>query len=194
MSEPPRTPPVESPVAAAQRPPPSDVPAAAVERPPSAAVPVAAAQRPPPSGVGESVSAAFLLSGLGRIVREEIEVELRGLDLTMRHLSALGHLSRTPGMSYSELGRRAGVTAQSMQATLRQLESVGAVERTTPAGRGRTAELHVTDAGRDLLSRGKDALRRVDESLLGDLAPAEKDELTRLLLRTFSRVATGRRG
>ena len=146
-----------------------------------------------PSPDGEAPSAAFLLSGLGRIVREEIEGELRGLDLSLRHLSALGHLSRTPGMSYSELGRRAGVTAQSMQATLRQLESVGAVERTTRAGRGRTAELHVTPEGRELLARGKEAVRRVDESLLGDLAPQERDQLTRVLLRTFSRVAEGRR-
>lgn len=147
----------------------------------------------PPAPPLEPVSAAFLLSGLGRIVREEIETSLRGLDLSLRHLSALGHLSRTPGLSYSELGRRAGVTAQSMQATLRQLESVGAVERITLAGRGRTAELHVTDEGRELLARGREAVGRVDDSLLGDLEPQEKEQLTRLLLRTFSKVAAGRR-
>lgn len=143
---------------------------------------------PPP----EPMSSAFLLSGLGRIVREEIEAELRRLDLSLRHLSALGHLSRAPGLSYSELGRRAGVTAQSMQATLRQLESEGAVERVTLAGRGRTAELHLTADGRGLLALGRDAVARVDESLLGDLAPHEKDQLTSLLLRTFTSVAARR--
>ena len=145
-----------------------------------------------PTPDGESVSAAFLLSGLGRIVREQIERELRTLDLSLRHLSALGHLSRTPGMSYSELGRRAGITAQSMQATLRQLESVGAVERVTLAGRGRTAELHLTATGRGLLARGRDAVARVDESLLGDLPADDKDQLTRLLLRTLTQVAARR--
>ena len=80
-----------------------------------------------------------------------------------------------------------------MQATLRQLESMGAVERTTPTGRGRTAELHVTETGRELLARGKQAVRTVDESLFEDLAPPEREQLTRLLLRTFNKVASGRR-
>lgn len=151
-------------------------------------------QRGPQLPDVEVPSAAFLLSGLGRIVREEIEDELRGVDMSLRHLSALGHLSRAPGMSYSELGRRAGVTAQSMQATLRQLEALGAVERVTLAGRGRTAELHLTAVGRDLLARGRDAVRRVDESLLGGLATDEKAQLTELLLRTFTEVAERRTG
>jgi DNA-binding MarR family transcriptional regulator len=138
---------------------------------------------------GESMSTAFLLSGLGRIVREEIEGELRTVGLSLRHLSALGHLSRTPGLSYSELGRRAGITAQSMQATLRQLEALGAVERVTLAGRGRTAELHLTDSGGAMLARGRDAVRKVDDSLLGDLPPHERTELTGLLLRAFTIVA-----
>ena len=138
------------------------------------------------------MSAAFLLSGLGRIVREDIESELRELGLSLRHISALGHLSRTPGLSYSELGRRAGVTAQSMQATLRQLESQGAVERLTLAGRGRTAELHLTAAGHSLLARGREAVQTVDTSLLGGLAPDERAQLTALLMRTFTVVAARR--
>jgi DNA-binding MarR family transcriptional regulator len=68
---------------------------------------------------------AVLLLALGRIVREEVERALDVQGLSLRHLSALGHLSREPGLSCSALGRRAGVTAQSMQATVRQLEQAG---------------------------------------------------------------------
>jgi DNA-binding MarR family transcriptional regulator len=145
--------------------------------------------QPPP---GVAPSAAFLLSGLGRLVREAVEAELRAAGLSLRHLSALGHLAREPGLSYSELARRAGVTAQSMQATLRALEEAGAVERVTPAGRGRTAELRLTGHGRALLATGRARVDAVDDRLLGDLDPAEHAELTRLLLRAFTLVTTTR--
>ncbi|MDQ2707033.1 MAG: MarR family transcriptional regulator [Actinomycetota bacterium] len=56
----------------------------------------------------------------------------------------LGHLAGEPGLSYSELGRRAGVTAQSMQATLRQLEERGAAapRHRTGSGPDRSAARH----------------------------------------------------
>jgi DNA-binding MarR family transcriptional regulator len=131
------------------------------------------------------VSSGFLLIALGRKVREEVETGLKPYGLALRHLSALGHLSRDAGLSYSELGRRAGVTAQSMQATLRQLEELRAVERRTPAGRGRTAELHVTGRGAELLATGRTVVTAAEDRLLADLAPDERDQLQALLLRVF---------
>lgn len=136
-------------------------------------------------------SPAFLLMGLGRIVRDDVEAALRPHGLTLRHLSALGHLSRAPGLSYSELGRRAGITAQSMQATLRQLEQLGAVERRTLPGRGRTAELHVTSTGDDLLGHGRRAFREADRRVLADVPAEQQEPLAELLLGAF--IAATRR-
>ncbi|MEU5109720.1 MarR family transcriptional regulator [Streptomyces sp. NPDC021354] len=58
-------------------------------------------------------------------MRSDVEHTLKPTDYTLRHLATLGHLRREPGLSYSELGRRAGITAQSAQATVRQLEERG---------------------------------------------------------------------
>lgn len=140
----------------------------------------------------EPASPAFLVMALGRIVREEVETELRAHGLAMRHFSALGHLSHEPGLSYSELGRRAGVTAQSMQATLRQLEELGAVERRTVPGRGRKAQLHVTAVGAELLRRGQGSVRDADERLLADVPAEEREVFTASLLKAFVE-AIGRR-
>ena len=123
---------------------------------------------PPPA-----LNAAFLVISLGRMLREDVDAQLRPLALSMRHLSALGHLSRQPGLSYSELARRAGITPQSMQATLRQLEQVQAVERRTVPGRGRTAQLHVTAVGRDLLGQGRQVIDSAEERLLAAV-PADQ--------------------
>lgn len=137
---------------------------------------------------------AFLLIGLGRILREEVEEELHTHHLTLRHLSALGHLSRQPGLSYSELARRAGVTAQSMQATLTHLQELGAVERRTVPGRGRRAELHVTESGEELLGAGHQILRDADGRLLADLPAEQRLVLGANLMTAFIAAAARRRG
>jgi DNA-binding MarR family transcriptional regulator len=139
-----------------------------------------------PDGSGlPAPSPALLLVTLGRRVRTGIERDLAASGLTLRHLSALGHLGRQPGLSYSELARRAGITAQSMQATLRQLEALGAVERRTPPGRGRTAELHLTDAGRRLRTAGLETVAAADRQLLATLPEQDATALGELLLRLF---------
>ncbi|MEV5968199.1 MarR family transcriptional regulator [Kribbella sp. NPDC051952] len=111
------------------------------------------------------ISAALLLMMLGRQLRDRAETELRRQGLSMRHFSALGHLAHHPGLSYSELARRDGITTQSMQSTLRQLEELGAVERLTAPGRGRTADLKVTESGRELLDRCRAILNGIDQEL-----------------------------
>ncbi len=132
-------------------------------------------------------SPGFLLMNIGRVIRTEVEAQLKNEGTSLRHLSALGHLSREPGLSYSELGRRAGVTAQSMQATLRQLEDLGAVERHTLPGRGRTAELAVTAVGTELIATGFRVIREVESKILQPLDEEQRCALTALLLPVMAR-------
>jgi DNA-binding MarR family transcriptional regulator len=129
-------------------------------------------------------SAAFLMMAVGARIRSHVEETLRVENIGLRHFSALGHLARRPGISYSELARRAHVTPQSMQATLQGLEQVGAVERVGGAGRGRVAHLHVTDEGHRLLDVGREAFAQVDEALAQQLGA----EASRHLLDTVDTV------
>lgn len=110
---------------------------------------------------------------------------------SLRLMGALGHLTHEPGLSYSELGRRAGVTAQSMQATVRQLEKLGAVARSTPAGRGRTAVLQVTDHGRRMLADMRRTLAESEGALLAGLSADERAALTSALKRLFVNLGFG---
>ena len=132
-------------------------------------------------------SPAMLLVLLGRRLRTRIDADLKRTGLSLRHLSALGHLSGRPGLSYSELARRAGVTVQSMQSTLAQLEALGAIERRTEPGRGRTAELHVTPVGAELLAKAHETIHAADEALLSAVDQDER-ALTMLLLRALKAV------
>jgi DNA-binding MarR family transcriptional regulator len=146
----------------------------------------------PPAGDDlPPASPAILLMALGRQLRSEVERDLADVGLTIRHLSALGHLGRDPGRSYSELARRAGVTAQSMQATLQQLEAAGAVERRSPPGRGRTAELHLTDRGVRLRAAGTAIISAADSRLVAALPEHDARSLTMLLAQLKRAVGPG---
>lgn len=146
------------------------------------------------TNAGPPPSAAFLVMAVGRRMRERVERTLKGEGITMRHLSALGHLSRDGGISYSELARRASVTPQSMQATLAKLEECGAVSRTTDSGRGRTARLVVTDEGMRLLALGQDAIGELDEVLARHLDADTLGKLMPGLLRTMLALGDDERG
>jgi DNA-binding MarR family transcriptional regulator len=135
---------------------------------------------PPP------ISPALLLMMLGRQLRDRTEAELRRQGLSMRHFSALGHLAHQPGLSYSELARRDGITTQSMQSTLLQLQEMGAVERLTAPGRGRAADLQVTEAGHELLDRCRAVLNEVDARLRDAIGADQADQLTKVTLEALT--------
>ncbi len=130
---------------------------------------------------------AVLLTLAARRVREDLEAALGQEGLSLRYLSTLGHLQREPGMSYSELARRAGITAQSMHATLTELERRGAVRKTTNPGRGKPSRHELTSAGRDLLSRGLRQAAIVDDALLSTVTSEDHINLARLLARLIPR-------
>lgn len=138
-------------------------------------------------------SPVFLLLGLGRIVRERVEQALAAHGMSLRLLSALGHLYRDPGISYSRLARRANLTTQSIQATVAHLEATGAVERRTAPGRGRTAELHVTAVGENLLRLSRGAIADVEKQLLAGVEGAERQRFGETLLAIAERAWRDRR-
>ena len=110
------------------------------------------------------VSPAVALLAAGREVESRLGAALDRVGLSLRLFGVLGHLARQPGLSYTELARRARVTPQSAHATVAALIGAGAV---APAGsgRGRRALLEVTPQGRELLAAGHRALGAVDAEL-----------------------------
>lgn len=140
---------------------------------------------PPVSGPPPA-SASILLVALGRRAQDAVEQRLREHGLSYHHLSALGHLHRQPGLSYSELARRARVTVQSIQATVTHLEQQGLVDRGAATSRGRRADLRVTGRGAEVLTTAEAAVRAVDDDLLDGFGATERAQLEAALLRLFT--------
>lgn len=138
----------------------------------------------PPGLIGNPM---MLLALVGRAAQEAVDARLVELGLSMRLIGVLGHLRRTPALSYSELARRAGVTVQSMAATVAQLEDAGYVAPSSPTGRGRAAQLLLTPAGETLLGQAETALAELEGDWL-PLSEAQRRELTSILARVGRNV------
>ena len=134
-------------------------------------------------------NAAVMVVAIGRRVREQVDAALREHRLAYRHLAALGHLAADEGISYSELARRSGVTAQSMQATLAYLHKIGAVQRSDDTSQGRRARLHVTPHGRELITAGREVLAQSERDLLASLGDKQHAGFVHALLTIFGATA-----
>lgn len=142
------------------------------------------------------LSPSLGLAAVGRHLRELLEAALDTLGLSLRHLSVLGHLKHQPDLSYSDLARRAGVTPQSMRATVLQLEAAGAVAHHRDAT-ARAARLELTDSGRELLERAAAVVTELDDRVLAGMSAERRDMLRELLgevaMRTSPAANTSRR-
>ena len=141
-----------------------------------------------PPVVMPTPSAAFLLMTLGRRVEARVAEELAAHGLTLRHLSALGHLAAEPNLSYSELSRRSGVTPQSMHATIDGLIRLGIVELASDGSQGKRAQLRVTARGMAALVATRATIRTLDDELFAALPDRRRADLTTDLLAVFTKA------
>lgn len=135
-------------------------------------------------GFGLVTSTTMLLIGAGRVAQRLFDEALAEHGLTLRHIGALGHLAHVPDLSYSDLGRRAGVTAQSMHATIATLIERGAIT-TADTGRGQRAHLRITGHGSDLLATAAAIARRLDTTW--NLQDVDLTDLRQVLLADLRR-------
>lgn len=112
------------------------------------------------------LSPAMLLVVQGRAVSEAIESRLRGIGLNLRQFGVLGHLARSPGLSFTELAVRARMTVQSMHSLVQNLTELGLINGAGPT-RGRSANLSLSETGRHRLRDAEEIVREVDAAWFG---------------------------
>lgn len=113
----------------------------------------------------------------------QLERVLRPFSLTHAQLAALAQLGvASPGaLTSAELGRRAGVTAQSMSTATASLLDRGLVIRAPDPTHGRRLDIQITAAGMELLERAQAATKRVEERALAPLTPDQQHEFRAVL-------------
>lgn len=147
--------------------------------------------RSPNGPEAPSSRVAYLAAMLSRTLSQQIERELRPLELTQAQLGALALLAlrRDGYYSAAELSRRTGVTPQSMSAATASLAERGLITRTPSSEGGREVQLRVTDVGFALLLKAQERSRVVNARALAMLNESEREQLRALMLRVLTALS-----
>jgi DNA-binding MarR family transcriptional regulator len=130
-------------------------------------------------------SPTMLLVLQGRMMGDLVDARLAEIGLTLRQFGFLGHLARTPGLSFTELAARARITVQSAHTIIGRLAADGLVDA-VDSTRGRAATLTLTAAGRDRLNRADAAIRDIDRERFDEATTPAWTELGAALRATAS--------
>ncbi|WP_213571832.1 MarR family winged helix-turn-helix transcriptional regulator [Rhodococcus sp. USK13] len=127
-------------------------------------------------------SPTVALLTVGRVWDAAFAEGLKPLGLTTRRYGLLGHIRRTPGISFSELARRSRITVQSAHTAVAAFVESGLVDDGT-AHAGAASTLRVTAKGESLLARAAEVVVRLDAEFA-----AQHPELTEALRVHMLRV------
>ena len=125
----------------------------------------------------------FLLARMGHVAAKQFGERLSELGLTTRMWGALNVLDAEGPTTQQFLGKCTGIDPSSMVATIDDLEARGLVERRPHPSDRRAHALHLTEQGRELLTRGRELARSAQDDLLAPLKREERKLLHDLLLR-----------
>jgi DNA-binding MarR family transcriptional regulator len=126
---------------------------------------------------------AFLLVQLGMEAARQFAQQLAPLGVEPRHVGMLTRLAANEGKAQQVIGELIGLNPTQMVFLVDELEGRGFVERRRNPADRRSYALHLTPAGRDMLSKVQEA-GRVHQARLGaSLSDSEREQLTELLRR-----------
>jgi DNA-binding MarR family transcriptional regulator len=124
----------------------------------------------------------FLLSRMGMVAQKHFSARLETIGLTPRMWGALNVLEGAGPTTQHGLCKSTGMDPSSMVATIDELERQGLVERRAHPTDRRAHALHVTDTGRETLTRGRKIALAAQDELLAPLSAEEREQLRSLLL------------
>ncbi|ALR11473.1 MarR family winged helix-turn-helix transcriptional regulator [Mycobacteroides saopaulense] len=142
-------------------------------------------------GVDLETSLGYLLKETSSALRTAMEEVLRPLGMSITHYSCLELLAQRPGLSNSELARRAFVTRQTMNVLLQNLERDGYVTRPAEAPVGKVLPVRLTPRGRRCLEKATVAVRSVELRMLAGMTQTEQSDAFRLLRRMIHALRDG---
>lgn len=130
-------------------------------------------------------SVGRMLNRLSRRLNSEMIARLGEIDLTMNGFFILMQLFDVEGQTQSALGKKIGLPPYSMTRLIDSLQELALVERREDPNSRRNHHIYLTDAGHALRPQIFEIVRSVNDWLLQDLEPDEKqrfaDTLAKLL-------------
>jgi DNA-binding MarR family transcriptional regulator len=117
------------------------------------------------------VTLTFLLDKIARVNAQRLTQRLTDLHITPRHVGLLTAAATLTAPSQADLGTWLGVGPSAVVAIVDELESLGAVTRSTDTTNRRRQIITVTATGQQLLSEAAARAEELDRDLLAGLPP-----------------------
>jgi DNA-binding MarR family transcriptional regulator len=133
----------------------------------------------------------YLLGRVDRGVRAELQERLRAYGLSVPEYTTLSVLQTRPGLSNAQLARRSLITPQSMNQVVAALERRGLIERTPDPAHQRILRTTLTRAGEKLLDELAGMVTALEDEILADLSPEQRNALVEGLRSCMRRLAAG---
>jgi DNA-binding MarR family transcriptional regulator len=119
----------------------------------------------------------YVLKQTQAALRARMDEALRPLGLTAPQYACMELLSRTPGISNSDLARGAFVTRQTMNTLLRGLQDRGLVVRAAHAPSGRARPATLSGEGARLLAGAAQRVNAIDARMVAGLTVDQRRDL-----------------
>lgn len=135
---------------------------------------------------------SYVVARLERAVRAGINERVRPHGLTTLQYTTMSVLgSRGGPLSNAQLARRAYMTPQAMIEVLSALERKGLIRRDRHPNHRRVYPASLTDEGGRILAECDAAVEAMEEEMLAELAPAERDQFKDWLKKCVQALHAG---
>ena len=123
----------------------------------------------------------YVVKQLELATRARLDAVLKESGVTALQYTALSVLERRPTMSAADLARASFVRAQSAADLIGALERRGLIERRTDPDNRRRMLISLTPEGRAFLDTYDPRVEELEEQMLADLGPEERETFRRLV-------------
>jgi DNA-binding MarR family transcriptional regulator len=123
----------------------------------------------------------LLIKEAQAILHQRMDDVLRPLGLSVPQYACLQALNDLPGITSSQLARRAFVSRQSMNVLLQGLEKAGLIERSSEPGPRRERPTVLTRSAADLVRSARAEVARVTDAMTDQFSDEEVARLRVLL-------------
>jgi DNA-binding MarR family transcriptional regulator len=124
----------------------------------------------------------YLMKQVELAVRARLDELVRPAGLTALQYTALTVLERHPDLTSAHLARNSFVTAQSMADMVTSLRAQGLIDRHQDPGDRRRLVLSLTEDGKTLLDRYRQAVVDLEAEMLRDLSADQASDLRSSML------------
>ena len=124
---------------------------------------------------------AFLLVDAGRKLNDAYDAKMKPLALTRSQWRVMAYVSRTPGISQTELAEQIECSRMAVTSLVDRLQTKALLERRQVAGDRRRRSVHLTAKGNGLVRQMNRAAVQVLEDIFTGTTPGDLLHLQRLL-------------